>query len=184
MQLCSQPKATPNSQIKIMKYSACLIFFLVLPVCCSSVHAQSTSDVEAINEVIRKLFKGMELGDSSMVSETFTKNATIVIVASAENSEAILQQKSDALKGFLKAVGTPHSGKWYEEVWNIKTDIDGHFAQLWCDYAFYRGKKFSHCGADAFHLYKSKEGWKIFHLAYSLRNTDCNIPDEIKSKRQ
>jgi hypothetical protein len=88
------------------------------------------------------------------------------------------------LKGFLKAVGTPHNEKWYEEVWNIKTDIDGDFAQLWCDYAFYRGKNFSHCGADAFHLYKSKDGWKIFHLAYSLRKTDCDIPDEIKSKHQ
>jgi hypothetical protein len=174
-----------NPKPNFMNYLTWIIIALTSFGCYSFGHAQSTNDTEAINKLIVKLFKGMELGDSAMVSETFTKNATIAIVASAENSDAKLHKNNDALKNFLKAVGTPHNDTWYEEVWNIKTDIDGDFAQLWCDYAFYRGKQtFSHCGADAFHLYKSREGWKIFHLAYSLRKTDCNIPDEIKRKHQ
>jgi hypothetical protein len=71
-----------------------------------------------------------------------------------------------------------------EEIWNLKIQMDGDFAQAWCEYAFYYQNKFSHCGVDAFHLIKTTEGWKIFHLADTRRKENCIIPEEIKSKHK
>jgi hypothetical protein len=64
----------------------------------------------------------------------------------------------------------------------VDIKIDGDFAQAWCDYAFYVGKNFSHCGVDAFQLHKTKEGWKIFHLADTRRRSGCVVPKEIEDK--
>jgi hypothetical protein len=84
----------------------------------------------------------------------------------------------------LDAVGKPHTEVWYEEIWNVKVQVDGEMAQAWCDYAFYIDKTFSHCGVDAFHLFKGKDGWKIFHLADTRRKTGCTIPKEIQDKHK
>ena len=156
-----------------------LIFFLA-----GTVSAQTGKDEAAVEDVIRKLFKGMELGDSAMVHSTFYSDITMATVTK-DKTNAPRIKRENSLDGFLKAVGTPHPEVWFEEIWNIKTQIDGDFAQAWCDYAFYIGKNFSHCGIDAFHLFKTKDGsWKIFHLADTRRKDGCNIPQEIQTRRK
>lgn len=123
----------------------------------------------------------MELGDSAMVRKCFVAQPSMASVRANKEGKIILS-KDGALAGFLKAVGTPHAEKWYEEVWNVRVAIDGQMAQVWCDYAFYLGNKFSHCGVDALHLYKEGSNWKIFHLADTRRSTGCDIPAEIVRK--
>jgi hypothetical protein len=145
---------------------------------------QSSKDEAAVEEVIRKLFKGMELGDSAMVHSTFYSDITMATVYKDKTNAPRIRRES-SLNEFLKAVGTPHTEVWYEEIWNVKTQIDGDFAQAWCDYAFYAGKNFSHCGIDAFHFFRTKDGsWKIFHLADTRRKEGCNIPKEIQDRRK
>lgn len=144
--------------------------------------AQTAPDETAIREVINSLFKGMELGDSAMVRKAFTRSPAMATVFRNQQNEPVLRQEN-SLDAFLKAVGTPHKDTWYEEIWNLKIRQDGDLAQAWCDYAFYVGKNFSHCGVDAFHLHKSKDGWKIVHLADTRRKTGCEVPEEIRKKR-
>ncbi|MEJ0029506.1 MAG: hypothetical protein WDO15_03690, partial [Bacteroidota bacterium] len=94
----------------------------------------------------------------------------------------VLRQETD-LKGFLDAVGTPHTEKWSEPIWEPKIQMDGNFAQVWAKYAFYLGKTFSHCGVDAFQLYKGQDGkWKIFHLADTRTKEGCNVPPTIANQ--
>lgn len=116
-----------------------------------------------------------------MVRKCFVAQPSMASVRANKEGKIILS-KDGALAGFLKAVGTPHAEKWYEEVWNVRVAIDGQMAQVWCDYAFYLGNKFSHCGVDALHLYKEGSNWKIFHLADTRRSTGCDIPAEIVRK--
>lgn len=155
------------------------IFFLVNRIG----YAQPPSDEKTIIEVIGQLFKGMEKGDSSMVRASFAKEITMATMRKDKENNPLLTREN-SIDGFLKAVGTPHPETWYEEIWNVKVQIDGDFAQVWCDYAFYIGKKFSHCGVDAFHLHRGKQGWKIFHLADTRRTTECVIPQEIQNKHK
>jgi len=140
-------------------------------------------DTQAVKKTIQILFDGMYEGDSSKVSSVFTNDIAMATVFRDKNGDPVLTQES-SLDGFLKAVGTPHAEKWTEEIWNVKVQIDSDFAQAWCGYAFYVDHKFSHCGVDAFHLHKTKEGWKIFHLADTRKKEGCDIPESIQAKHK
>jgi hypothetical protein len=154
---------------------------LVFTIICSSAKAQTQNEEASVKEVITRLFKAMELGDSAMLRSAFHTHITMGTVVRDKTGNPVLRPE-DSLTEFAKAVGTPHKEVWHEEIWDVKVQLDGDFAQVWCDYAFYIDKTFSHCGVDAFHLIKSKDGWKIFHLADTRRKAGCNVPKEIADK--
>ncbi|AYB35201.1 nuclear transport factor 2 family protein [Chryseolinea soli] len=159
-----------NALLAIL-FAACSLFAV----------AQPPSPDPAITTTIQQLFKGMETGDSALVHATFAHEITMATVRRDKAGNPMLQREASAL-GFLKVVGTPHPQTWYEEIWDVKVQQDGDFAQVWCDYAFYIGNTFSHCGVDAFQLHKQKDGWKIFHLADTRRTENCTIPKSIQQK--
>lgn len=162
-----------------MKYTLVL---LLLVLRCPA-FGQGPSDEQAVRDVVQQLFTGMQRGDSALVHATFAREVTMATVFRDKEKRPVLRREND-IKPFLNAIGTPHTGTWYEEIWNMKVQLDGDFAQVWCDYAFYIDKTFSHCGVDAFHLHRTPAGWKIFHLADTRRQTDCHIPADIQKKHQ
>jgi hypothetical protein len=164
----------------MMKLRILTVTCLVLAL--AGIARSQSSDEAAIKAVITQLFTGMEKGDSAMVHAAFTPEVTMATVY-RDKADAPALRRESTLDDFLKAVGTPHPHVWYEEVWNLKVQLDGDFAQAWCDYAFYSGDTFSHCGVDAFQLFRDRYGaWKIFHLADTRRKTGCNIPKETERK--
>lgn len=168
----------------LMKYrflATNAVFLSVLAV--SFAQGQATGDEKAVQEVIHKLFLGMEKGDSTMVRSVFASNVTTATIRRDKNNTPAISHEN-SVDGFVKAVGSPRTDVWYEEIWGLKVSVDGDFAQAWCDYGFYRGASFSHCGVDSFELFRTPEGWKIFHLADTRRPAPCNIPDNIKSKHK
>ena len=160
-----------------------LMFAIVLLAFASTSTAQQAPESDAIVKVIRRLFEGMEKGDSAIVRSTFANEVTLITMRRNKENKATISREN-SIDGFLKAVGTPHPDVWYEEVWNIKVQQDDNFAQVWCDYGFYVGDRFSHCGVDAFHLYKGDDGWKIIHLADTRRSNPCSVPKEIENKHK
>ena len=165
----------------LIRYPLALAFalFAITP----SSFGQQSAENDAIIKVVRRLFEGMEKGDSAIVRSAFAKEVTLVTMRRNKEDKTQLTREN-SIDGFLKAVGTPHPDIWYEEIWNIKVQQDDSFAQVWCDYAFYVGNRFSHCGVDAFHLYKGDDGWKIIHLADTRRNNPCTIPADIQAKHK
>jgi hypothetical protein len=158
-------------------WAVLLVFFS----CLGTSLAQTTDDEKAVVAVVKTLFSAMEKGDSALLHSTLRDDATLVTVFRDKNKNPVLEREP-SIAEFLKAVGTPHPDVWYEEIWNVKVQIDGDLAQLWCDYGFYAGNRFSHCGVDAFHLHRGKDGWKIFHLADTRRKDGCVIPEDIRKK--
>ncbi|MBX2840799.1 MAG: hypothetical protein KTR26_03455 [Flammeovirgaceae bacterium] len=71
-------------------------------------------------------------------------------------------------------MGTPHDKIFDEKILSYDIKIDGHFATAWTEYKFYLGQEFSHCGVNAFHLFKSEEGWKITQITDTRRKEDCD----------
>lgn len=159
-----------------MKYLF-LLFSLGLLV---EVHAQ-TDTQEAILKPITNLFAGMNLGDSAMVRSSFTANATMASIGKDKAGNATLRRES-SLTGFLKAVGSPHQEPWSEPIWDTHIKVDGDFAQVWTNYAFYLGKRFNHCGVDAFQLVKQNGAWRIFHLTDTRQTENCDIPESITNQ--
>lgn len=161
------------------------IFIQITTLCLAvaTASAQNTDEKKAVEAVIRQLFKGLEKGDSAMVRTTFTEEVSLATVYRTPEGAPVLHREN-SMTDFLKAVGSPHPETWYEEIWNLTIQIDGDLAHAWCDYAFYAGKNFSHCGVDAFQLHKGENGWKIFHLADTRRKAGCNVPKEIQNKHR
>ena len=162
-----------------MRIPIALILFLVSTPLTLWAQASEEANVEA---VINRLFTGMHQADSTMVRSVFAADVTMVTVMRTKEGTPTLRK--DSVDDFIKAVGQKQPEPLTEEIWNVKIQIDGDFAQAWCDYAFYVGHRFNHCGVDAFHLIKTTEGWKIFHLADTRRKVDCHVPEEIQKKHK
>jgi|SRR5690606_11754348 hypothetical protein len=158
------------------------IVFLFALLSFSSMHvcAQST-DVQQIQQVIENLFIGMKKSDSALVRSVFYEAVTMATAFKNREQKSVLRRES-SIEDFVKSVGTPRADALNEEIWNLEIKVDGDLAQAWCDYAFYIGKKFSHCGVDAFQLFRTEKGWKIFHIADTRRSTDCKIPEAVSAK--
>lgn len=156
-----------------------IVFFLFFS---GQLVAQNPVSDKSIREPIDRLFLGMARGDSAMVRSSFATQVTMATISKGKAGQPVIRYEN-GINDFLKAVGTPHSETWNEPIWDLKINIDGDFAQAWASYAFYRGKQFSHCGVDAFHLVRGTDGqWRIFHLADTRQKEGCNIPDDIKKR--
>ena len=144
--------------------------------------AAIAQDDKKVMETINFLFEGMKKSDSAIVHKTFHTTARLTSVSlDAKTSQPVL--KEGQVSGFLKSIGTPHSEVYNELIWSPKIDIDGNFAQAWAPYVFYLGKTFSHCGVDAFQLFKDSSGvWKIFNLADTRQKEGCHVPKEISDR--
>lgn len=142
--------------------------------------AQQDAQSEAMQPIVR-LFKGMNLGDSSLVRSAFANDVTMATVMKDKSGNLVVRRES-SIAAFLKAVGTPHPEPWSEPIWDSRIEVDGNFAQVWTQYAFYVGKKFSHCGVDAFQLVNDGQGWKIMHLADTRHTSGCNVPTSISDQ--
>ncbi len=170
--------STNNIEMKYFLPATSLIFLG-----CLFCNAQSNSAEAAVETVVRNLFVAMQKGDSALARKTFVKKVTAATVYKDKTGNIVLRQE-DSVEDFIKAIGTQHDGTWYEEIWNLKIDVDGDFAQVWCDYAFYVDKTFSHCGVDAMQLVHQNGEWRIFHLADTRRKSTCEVPEAVKNKHQ
>lgn len=157
------------------------ILVLLLTLWSSLVQAQTSAEGLAIMKPITTLFTGMNLGDSAMVHSAFTDHATMASIGKDKAGKVVLKRES-SIAGFLKAVGAPHNEPWSEPIWDARIEVDGDLAQVWTHYAFYLGKKFNHCGVDAFQLVKQNGTWKIFHLTDTRQTENCDVPQTVKDQ--
>lgn len=157
-----------------------LLTVIAMMVMAFATQAQRSPEIPEITNPIMNMFKGMNLGDSSMVRKSFYKDVTLVTLRS--DSAGNPKFTYGNLDGFLKAVASPHEQSWNEPIWDVKIEVNGLLANVWANYAFFYGKKFTHCGIDNFQLVKTAEGWKIFYLADTRQTEGCNVPPQIKNQ--
>lgn len=132
---------------------------------------QATMDSVRIREVVDQLFRGMQEGDSAMVSAVFGDDVRMYTTFTTKEGENRLMEGS--LEEFLQAIGTPHEEVWDERISNVVIQVDGNLAQVWMDYSFYVDENFSHCGVNAIQMVKL-EDWKMVHLIDTRRRADCH----------
>ena len=130
-----------------------------------------TDEEAAVRAVVDRLFDAMRAGDSTAVRAVFHPRTRLISVSEIEGQPAF--ELLEDMDGFVTAVGTPHDEVWDERIWDVEVRIDGRLATVWADYAFYIGDRLSHCGVDAFQLFKDVDGWKIFEIADTRRREGC-----------
>ena len=144
------------------------IFPLLLILLSINLIAQDTHT--EVEKTIKKLFQGMQKGDSSMVHATFHEDLRMYSSFITETSEVKL--KKGSMTSFIEAVGKPHDEVWDERISELNIQIDDNLAHAWMKYSFYLDDKFSHCGVNAMQLVKMEGEWKIINLI-DTRKKDC-----------
>jgi hypothetical protein len=148
-----------------------LLVSLLVP---AILRAQTPEENDAL-AVVTRLFDGMRAGDSTMVRSTLDPSARLV---SASEREGVPVLQSESMDAFVAAVGSPHEKVWDERIWDTEVRIDDRLATIWTQYAFFLGPDFSHCGVDAFQLFRGEDGWKIFQIADTRRREGCDTGPE------
>lgn len=133
--------------------------------------ASAMRDREEVLATIKKLFDAMRAGDSKTVAAVF--DSTARLQTTFVNYEGKADMMSQPIAEFAKAVGAPHPQVWDERIWSYDIKVDGNLASAWTEYSFYLGEKLSHCGVNAFQLFRTSLGWKIIQLTDTRNMVDC-----------
>lgn len=124
---------------------------------------------EAVVAVVQQLFEAMRTNDSTMAARTFHPAARVGRAGEGRISFG-------STEDLIAMIAAPRDEVYDEPIWDWVVNVDGRLAQMWTKYAFYTGDTFSHCGSDAFELYKGRNGWQITQLVDTRRTEDCWYP--------
>ena len=123
----------------------------------------------AVVAVVQQLFEAMRTGDSTAAANVFHPAARVAHAG----DDGLSIRSPQTLVGMI---AEPRDEVYSEPIWDWVVRVDGRLAQMWTKYAFYIGDTFSHCGSDAFQLYKGRTGWRITELVDTRRTEDCWYP--------
>lgn len=128
------------------------------------------AEEDAVVAVVQRLFDAMNANDGEMAASVFHPEARL----GRANDDGIRFSSAD---GIVSAIGRDKDQVWEEPIWDWAVHVDGRLAQMWTKYAFYLDGEFSHCGTDAFELYKTPDaGWQVTQLVDTSRTEDCWYP--------
>lgn len=120
--------------------------------------------------VVERLFEGMRTRDTTLMRSVFAPQAHLYGV---RRDGTVSATSPD---GFITSVGGREGPMLDERVFAPEVRIDGNLAMVWTYYTLHIGEQFSHCGIDAFMLYRLDSGWKIVSLADTRRTENCEPP--------
>ncbi len=137
--------------------------------------AQTDADKAAVIGVIKTVFDGMRAGDSATVRSAFLPDAQLL--RTYNDKEGMPQIGVGSIEKWLESIGTPREATLDEKIWTYDVRIDQNLATVWTDFTFYLGDRLSHCGVNAFQLFRTPGGWKIFQVVDTHRTQGCITPE-------
>lgn len=151
----------------LLKNKICIsIIILFLTLSTSASAQEETKDVLA---VVHEFFDSIEKRDSIMFNGVFLSKAHMYIARPAGDSIQYISRPAVG-RSFFKP------GTTYKETMRnkgVKVEVHENIAMAWVPYDFYLNNSFSHCGIDAFTFMKTKQGWKIALIAYTVEKEGC-----------
>jgi len=137
--------------------------------------AQANPEAE-VRAVVVKMFDAMRRGDAADMATVFHPTARLQSVGvSRQTGQPELE--TDSIAAFLRIVAAPHTAVYDERISDVQIRVDGNFATAWMNYTFYvvnnGTDQLSHCGVDAFQLFRGTEGWKVIQITDTRRREGC-----------
>lgn len=126
---------------------------------------------ETPEAAVTALFDAMRAADSARVRKLVEPGAELARPVDTEHGTAL---RRVPVEQFIAAVGSAEPGQFDERVRNLDIRRDGALATAWMEYAFHLDGELHHCGVNAFQLYRTGSGWKIFGLADTSRAEGCS----------
>ena len=118
---------------------------------------------------VERLFEAMRKRDTTAMRALFDSTARLVGTVDRTGQPAL---RGVSIEQWLQFVGRA-TQQLDERIWDPVVQVDDNLATVWVKYEFVAGGQFSHCGVDAFQLFKSPTGWKIFQVADTQRRENC-----------
>jgi hypothetical protein len=143
----------------------CLTLFLLVP---RLVFSQN--DEEKIHVLVQQFFDVIGKKDSIAYHALFLKDG--YRYTWSQRKDSIVTSGSSAF-----AKPTFQAKVKYKEVMRpegVKIEIHKNIAMAWVPYDFFVNDQFSHCGVDVFTYMKTRQGWKIAVIAYSVERDGCS----------
>jgi hypothetical protein len=109
-----------------------------------------TPEQDAAYQVIARLFDAMRARDTSAMRAAFVPNASMQTLA----PDGV---RFEPVDGWIQSVARAPAGLLLDErLANPVIHVDADLANIWVDYWFFAGERFSHCGVDAFLLARQR----------------------------
>lgn len=135
--------------------------------------AQENQEALAVQQVIEQLFNAMRTSDTTALRQVFHEDARLQTALQHPQTKAT-RLVTESIDNFIAQVGSPHPEVYDERILHYDIKIDRVMATVWTPYRFYIGDKFSHCGVNAFQLFKTTDaGWKIIQIVDTRSKEDC-----------
>lgn len=119
--------------------------------------------------VVQELFDAMRQRDTAAMRALMDPRVRLVTTGHRGGEPTI---RVAALDDWLRAVAAA-SVDLDERTWDPRVEVDHELATVWVKYEFVAGGVFSHCGVDAFQLFKGPLGWRVFQIADTQRREPC-----------
>lgn len=120
--------------------------------------------------VVHRLFDAMRTRDTVAIRQAFHPEGRLMTAARDRAGVPVVQTAT--VDAFVRAV-TSARAKLDERLSNVEVRVDGGLATVWAQYRFYADSTFIHCGANAFQLGWTADGWKITQVTDTRRQEEC-----------
>ena len=118
---------------------------------------------------VERLFDAMRKRDTTAMRALFDSTARLVTTGTRNGQPTL---RTIPIEQWLQGVGRA-TQELDERIWDPVVHTDDNLAAVWVKYEFVAGGQFSHCGVDAFQLFRSTTGWKIFQVTDTQRRDNC-----------
>ena len=122
-----------------------------------------------ILKTVGRMFDAMRARDTVALKAVLDTSARLVTTTTRDGRPVM---RVGSIQRFIGAVGAA-TEPLDERLFDPEVRQDGNLATVWTRYTFYLGIQLSHCGYDAFQLFRSDAGWKIIHIADTQRREGC-----------
>ncbi len=140
-------------------------------------HIEKPTDEQAAGAIADKLFEAMRAKNADAIRALFIAEGQLTALDKPrDGSTGLPKTRNFSADAFAKNIAGG-TGEYIEKMPEKMVKIYGDAAIVFGRYTFYVGEKFSHCGANAFHLLRTVNGWKIANGTSTLEFTNCDAKE-------
>ena len=132
--------------------------------------ADAEADAAAILQVVEDLFDAMRARDGETLERIFHPDTRLITAGTdADGAPAVTEIP---ISRFVSSV-LASSSYLDERIYDPVVQVNNNLGTVWVEYDFFADGEFSHCGADAFLMGRSGEGWQIVQIAHTMVREGC-----------
>lgn len=132
--------------------------------------AAQEDEASAVLAVVERFFEAMEARDIETFAELQVPEGTTFSQRIGPDGPGPVRIRS--LQALIDALAESDR-LWQERIWDPTVLVHGPVAVVWAPYDFHLDGAFSHCGVDAFTLFRIDGEWKLAGAAWTAETEGC-----------